>query len=377
MSIKDKWIIYVKNHNKTTFKETVIITISLLLILTCIRIYRIYDFNTYDYVPYYNDAVFKATFTGDIMMGRSVEQIGEKYGYDSLFEDISYLWSDSDYVYGNLESAVLNTVEKYNKADKEILLYAKSQSVVSLKKAGFNIVSVANNHVKDYKAKGLRNTINVLNNHHLEYAGIGENLEEAKKYNLKEINGLKIATIAMSDITPSGFAATEDRAGIFSCQSNDDYPEVVKDAKNNADIVIVCVHWGNEYTKTVSDRQELIARNLINSGADIVIGSHPHTLQTIEKYNDGIIFYSLGNFVFDQGWTFTNESTLINFSLKDDGSYAFECIPVFIENATPQVSQSYYHKTRIFRTLTNRLDKEDYTIEDNKIIIEGKLAGRG
>ncbi len=374
MSIKDRWTIYVKRHNKVSLKETVIVILSLVLILAGFRINEIYGTNTYyEYIPYYDDAVFRATFVGDVMMGRSVEQIGKQDGYDRLFENVSYLWNDSDYVICNLESAVLNTVEKYNQADKEITLYAKSKSIVALKNAGFNLVSAANDHVRDYGSKGLRNTINVLNNHNLEYVGIGENIEEAKKYNIKKINGLTVATSSISEITPVGFSATEDRAGIFSSKSYDDYPEVIREAKKEADIVIAYIHWGEEYSKIVTDEQRQLARNLVNAGADIVIGSHPHTLQPIEKYNDGIIFYSLGNFIFDQGWTFTNESTLINFSLKENGNYVFECMPVLVDDAIPQVTNSFYHKMRIFNTLSQSLDTDDYMIKDSKLIIEGNF----
>lgn len=375
MKLKNKIKIYIKKQKepKPVYIVTIIIIILIAVILSNI-LRKNEKKEQKQFVSICDNAVLRATFVGDVMMGRSVEQIGKREGYESLFENVSYLWKDSDYVSCNLESAVLDTPYNYNESDKEIHLYAKENSVNALKKVGFNIASVANNHIGDYGRKGILNTISVLEKENLDYVGVGENLEEAKKYNIKEINGVKVATIAISDIIPKNFTATDEKAGMLTTDYSE-YILIVIDAKENADLVIVNMHWGEEFGKTVSDEQEEIAKNLINAGADIIIGHHQHTVQSIQKYNGGIIFYGLGNFVFDQGWTLTRESMLVNFSLDNEGNEIFEIVPIVINSTKPSVTTSRYHTKRIFRTLTKKLNKSEYTIEDNKLIIKNERNG--
>lgn len=317
------------------------------------------------------DNLFKATFVGDIMMTRSIEQVGERKGYEYFFENVSHLWKNSDYVLGNLENAVLEIDESnYNKADKEIHLATKPKAVDAIKDSGFDIVSLANNHTADYSREGVLSTINVLKDIDIKYIGAGENIKEAIKYDITEVNGIKIATIAISDVVPRSASATSEQPGILSTYY-DGYIEIINKASKETDITIVVSHWGEEYTlESASNRQSELAKSFINAGADIVIGGHPHVLQPIELYKDGIIFYSLGNFIFDQGFSRTKDSMVVNYTIDSNGDGQFEIIPIRINEGKPCVTDNKFYIQRSFKLLTKLLDRSKYTIENNKLIVK-------
>ena len=373
MKIKDKCTIFIKNQKPISLVKTLC-----LIIITIIALFSFKFYNDnikkidYTYTPTMENAKFRATFVGDIMMGRSIEQIGKYYGYNSLFKNVSYVWQGSDTVLCNLESTIIDDVKEYTNKKKTSNIYASSNSLTALKETGFNLISLANNHTTNYGNKGLKNTLNELKENNLEYIGAGENLEDASKYNLKEVNGIKVAIIAISDKILENSTAKEQTAGVFTTNYSE-YPLVVGKAKTEADIVIAYTHWGESYTHNVTNSQKELAHNLINSGADIVIGTHQHTLQTVEKYNNGIILYGIGNFVFDEGWNFTKESTLVNFLVNENGNFALELVPIYIEGATPEVTTNFYHVNKIFNTLTKKLNNTDYKIENNKLILEGNF----
>jgi len=121
----------------------------------------------------------------------------------------------------------------------------------------------------------------------------------------------------------SEFVAREGYAGALTT-SYPRYNEIVNQASREADITVVYIHFGEEGKVEANKSQKLIAHMLIDAGADIVIGSHPHVLQEIEQYKEGIIFYSLGNFIFDQGGTYNRDSVLVQFTLDKQGNGKFE-----------------------------------------------------
>ncbi|MBR3002583.1 MAG: CapA family protein [Clostridia bacterium] len=373
MKLKDKYTIFIKNQKPISLLMTSCLIIATIWALVLVNMYVVNIKKTdYTYTPVMENASYRATFVGDVMLGRSVQEVGKKYGYNSLFKNVSYLWQNSNTVMCNMESVIVDNVKDYTLIDKTSNIHTNSSCVDSLKEAGFNLISLANNHITNYGEDGLKNTLNVLKQKGLEYIGAGENLEEASKYSIKEVNGLKVATISISDKIYDDETAANEKGGALTTVYSE-YPLLINKAKTEANIVIVYIHWGESYTHIVTSEQEELAKNLINSGADIVIGAHQHTLQSVEKYNNGIILHGIGNLVFDQGWDFTKESVVANLSINANGDYAFELIPIYIEGATPEVTTDFYHVNRIFNTLTKKLNSTDYKIEDNKLIIEGNI----
>lgn len=314
----------------------------------------------------------KGTVVGDMMLGRSITNKGSKNNYKNMFSGVSDLWKDSDYVAGNLECVLLDNASDYEKNDKEIHINAETKTANVLKENGFTLVSLANNHLADFKAKGVVNTLDTLDKVGLKHVGAGRNLTEAAEYDIQEINGVKIATIAVSDIIPKDFAARDSKAGILTTKTLK-YYQAVKDASEKADLVIANIHWGVEYGMTETEAQQQLARNLINWGVDVVIGSHPHVLQPVEKYGDGIIFYSMGNFVFDQGWSRTKDGMVLNYYVDEDGNCSFEITPIRIKDGYPEVTNNAFFKKRTYRTLTKNLKDSDYEVKSNTLLMKNAI----
>lgn len=145
---------------------------------------------------------------------------------------------------------------------------------------------------------------------------------------------------------------------------------MISEAKKHADIVVVQSHWGQEYDNDPNDRQRQLARAMSDAGADIIVGHHPHVLEPIEVYNGTVIFYSLGNFVFDQGWTRTRDSALVQYHLKKNGTGRFEVTPIDIHEATPApVKKDSLKQKTIIRELTKDSNFA-WKVEDGKLTFD-------
>ena len=375
LTLKEKIQAFIKRQPKTSGKSVIAIIIVLSLVLFgagTMGDAMDKDNSSKSISAYDGDSLVKGTVVGDMMLGRSIMNKGSKDDYSGMFSGVSSLWQDSDYVSGNLECVLLDNPSDYKKNDKEIHINAETKTADVLKKSGFTLINLANNHLADFCADGVVNTINKLEKTGLDYVGAGKNITEAGKYNIQEVNGIKIATVSVSDIIPKNFSATVGKAGILSTNTMR-YYQAVREASEEADLVIANIHWGVEYGFNQTERQEQLGRNLINFGADIVIGSHPHVLQPIEKYNDGIIFYSMGNFVFDQGWSRTKDSIVLNYFLDEDGNCSFEIVPVRIKNGYPTVTTNPYFKKRTYNTLTKNLSDGDYKVESNTLLLKNAI----
>ncbi|MCM3708364.1 MULTISPECIES: CapA family protein [Cytobacillus] len=321
------------------------------------------------------DQKLTMTMVGDVMMGRHVEEVTKRHGADYLFRHVKPYFDASDYVSGNFEHPILkDDVNKYEKTDKSIHLRTDMDAIHAVKNAGFTVMNLANNHLMDYGEEGLRDTLDVFNRYNMDYVGGGENRKEAKEHiNYQDVNGVRVATLGFTDAFVEGSIATKDRNGLLSANP-DVLFDMIEKAKNenhgNADLVVVNVHWGQEYDTEATPRQKALAKAMVDAGADIIIGHHPHVLQSFDVYKDGIIFYSLGNFVFDQGWTRTKDSAMVQYNLTEDGTAAIDVIPLQIEEAAPRLATGYFDQLRVFNQLTKETAENVYwSKKDNKIEI--------
>lgn len=374
LKLKDKVQIFIKNQ-KPTSGRSLIIFIAILTLVVCGSGFVPKDNakeQSKSVSEYTEERLVKGTVFGDMMLGRAIKNRSEKTNYSEVLDGVSNIWSDSDYVCGNLECALLDDPSKFELNDKEIHINAETKSVNVLKDNGFTLINLANNHLADFCSEGVINTLNTLKEAGLKYVGAGENIEEAGKYDIEEINGVKIATVSVSDIIPKNFSAKEDKAGILST-NNMRYYQAVREASQEADLVIVNIHWGVEYALNETERQTQLARNLINFGADIIIGSHPHVLQPVEKYKDGIIFYSMGNFIFDQGWSRTKDSMILNYFVDKEGNCSFEIVPLRIKDGYPTVTTNSFFKNRTYNILTKKLNDSDYEVKENTLLLKNAI----
>ena len=188
--------------------------------------------------------------------------------------------------------------------EKTYTFRADPDRVKNLDTLGVDIVLTANNHIKDYGEESLIDTLDTLDEAGIRRVGAGRNIEEASAPVVYELNGHKIAYVAAScaeeheDVIWTS-PATEDSPGILGCYDPEAFYEAVRKAAQQADFVIVSVHWGYEYLEYYTEEQEAMAHELVASGADAIIGTHPHILQGINIIDGVPVFYSLGNFWFN------------------------------------------------------------------------------
>lgn len=295
-------------------RSTVKIIISSLFVSTAFFVAGIYIFNNIDNIDKNNQSAsvenamqiiapveIKNTsiyFVGDIMLTRGVKSSVIKNfagDYSKLFENVKEL-KEADILFGNLEGAVSdvgnNVGSKYSFRMDPIVLPV-------LKDAGFDIVSFANNHVGDWNITAFSDTLSRLDENGILKTGAGINKTEAENPTIIEKNGIKFGFLGFSDVGPNWLSSTDDKPGILLAGDHN-IETIIKNAKTKVDVLIVSFHFGDEYKLVHNSRQETLAHLAIDSGADLIIGHHPHVMQDIEIYNSKTIVYSLGNFIFDQ-----------------------------------------------------------------------------
>ena len=308
------------------------------------------------------------SFAGDLMVGRYVQTYGEKKGYGEIYSCVKPLWENSSLVFANLECAILNgDKDDYPEADKPVI-YGTRDGLKAAVDAGINVFSVANNHAVDYGRTALRETLESITEFGAEYAGAGANWEEAPSYRVLDADGLKVGYIACTSFVPPHFAATVDDYGVCSTNNSRTFRNLLK-ASLESDVTIAYVHFGQENVPTVTDAERKIAHQLIESGADVVIGCHPHVLQPVEFYKDGVIFYSLGNFVFDQGQRPARNTALLQMNVnRETGAVVFTLIPMHIDEFRPHVTDNPLYLSQIQDVLTESLPEGSYTITESGLI---------
>jgi poly-gamma-glutamate synthesis protein (capsule biosynthesis protein) len=254
------------------------------------------------------------TAVGDIMLAGRWTPFLKHKGYDYPFNGVRKELAASDINLANLESPIAEGGLEYT--EKKFRFRAKPQVAVALRAAGFNLVTLANNHSMDFGGEALVETFQHLNDNGIAWIGAGTTLSEAGKMALFTIKGKRIAFLGYSLTQPVEFFAGQNRPG-----TSPGYEKLVAagvaSARRQADYVIVSFHWGKEAVSTVQAYQRNAAHKAIDAGADVIIGHHPHILQGIERYNKGIIFYSLGNFTFASKSTTADVSAMVRLRLSD------------------------------------------------------------
>lgn len=277
---------------------------------------------------------------GDIMLGRTIGELIETEGIESPFLYTAETLNLADITVGNLECPIST---RGTAAEKTYTFRAPLAAGDSLAYAGFDLVSLANNHILDYGTVALEDTMTTLADNNILSVGAGMDESEAYQPVFIEKNGLRLAFLAFMDIPLTedfdylSWEAGVDQPGVAWAHA-DKISESVQQAKQEADIVIVLVHNGYEIVETVSADQQEVAKLAIDSGASLVIGSHPHVLQRIEEYNDGLIVYSMGNFVFDNFLFPPNYSAILSVELSPEGVESYELIDVVVQlDGVPQI----------------------------------------
>lgn len=261
-------------------------------------------------------------FFGDTMLDRNVRLIGKRNGYGSLFAYVKDFVQSFDLAVLNLEGTVTNNDSLALKDQNTLRFTFEPISLDALFNAGFDVVSLANNHTSDFGREGFLETKNNLEVKNLKY--FGDYFNESEPL-VVEKNGLKIAFIGFNEFSYKNFSKVLVR--------------IEKASKEN-DVVFVFAHFGEEYKDFGSSFQQKNSKMFIDSGADAVIGAHPHVVQNMEIYKDKPIFYSLGNFIFDQYFSKkTQEGLAVSFDIKkkegEKAILSFKTIPFVSQASVP------------------------------------------
>ena len=285
---------------------------------------------------------FSMVFTGDVMFGRGV---GSAISSNpNIFGDLKPIFNRTDLVVVNLESPFTNSNKNFKKT---VPLKANPAYAHILKDNNVDAVGLANNHIMDYGSQGLNDTLTTLDKYNITHIGAGENLQQALQPSYFDINGQRVAVINFMDLTTfRGFGKSElppatDNSPGFAPAQWDLVKNNIDTAKSQADIVIILFHYGNEYSLTPNKYQTELSRKCIDEGADIVVGSHPHVPQSIESYRGKLIFYSLGNCVFDQSNPITKDSMVVQLQVLN-GNADVTVIPIHIANSSPKIMSNQH-----------------------------------
>lgn len=268
---------------------------------------------------------------GDVQLGRGVGRAIARNGPDYPFEHVAPLIRQADLAIFNLECALS---EDGIPIEKRYSFKADPIVADGLARAGFDLAILANNHSVDCGRRALPETLSVLRSHNISPVGAGRSAAEAAAPLIVERSGLRIAVLARTFVLPDGVIYREDVPTI-AVYDSDRIEQDVRSAARQADIVVVSLHWGIEYARQPQESQRRIARGLVDAGADLVIGHHTHTPQPIERYRNGLIAYSLGNFVFDSHAEGGRRGLLLQCRVRADGVEDHEAIPIRIERAQP------------------------------------------
>lgn len=253
-------------------------------------------------------------FTGDILPTRWVSKRAHdnndmSYPFRNTFE----LLSSADYTIGDLECPFAET-GPYQELGT--VFRGDPELIEGLVISGIDTVNLANNHLGDSQQAGMKFTFDLLKKNNIGYFGAGINQTESHKAYIKEVHGVKIAILgyADQDFTPISYESDDIYAGL-NLMNIEKMKEDVKNAKKEADFVIVSMHAGTEYTYDPDPDQIEFAHSAIKAGADMIYGHHPHVVQAIETYEGKPIFYSLGNFAMDQIEENTRQGFLLEIKL--------------------------------------------------------------
>ena len=267
------------------------------------------------------------------MGDRGVRAYIGKHGGPAVLEKVRPYLETAQLAFVNLECPISD--EGSPKVGKEYTFRAPLALAQGLTSAGIDVVSVANNHVLDYGQAALADSIENLDLAGVAHAGAGSNRASAAAPAILVTPAGTVAVLAFTSIIPSGFTATAKQGGVNPAVY--DYAKVLESieaASQKTDFVVVSVHWGTEYSSKADSGQRSLAHRMIDAGADLIIGHHPHVIQGIELYKNRVIAYSLGDFVFDHWSRLTGEAFVLQVTLPHEGVPSVNIVPVYLNDTT-------------------------------------------
>jgi len=274
-------------------------------------------------------------FTGDILLDRGVRQVIERHGVGTLFSGgVDSVFRSAQLVLGNLECPATKIEVP---VQKRFIFRAEPEWLDTLRMHGITHLNLANNHSIDQGRQGLTDTRQNIIEAGMTPIGAGSNMQEAAEPVLMAEYPRKVWMLASLRLALENFAYLSDKP----CVSQEPMDSLLARVRrlrqqDSTAVIIVSLHWGGEHTLKPVPRQRLEARQLILAGADALIGHHTHTLQTIEHFQGKMIYYSIGNFIFDQSKPLNSKACIVSLQITQNDLTA-ETIPILIRRCTPYV----------------------------------------
>lgn len=309
---------------------------------------------------------------GDILLADRVGEVIKNQGPDYPWEQLRDILAAADITVGNLECAV-GSGNHRPMSGKQFTFLANPQALAGAKNAGVTVLTLANNHILDYGPEALLETIRHLDEHGIRHTGAGVDITTATKPVIVDVADMQVGVLAFAYVFPSGdWVAGRGKPGLGSGYDYNRVYESVSTLSEQTDLTIVSLHWGRELADKPSPDQQKLARQLVDLGADIVLGHHPHVLQGLERYKHGLIAYSTGNFIFTLSTdTRGRQSMVLQVKAGSDGITAARVVPAWIEygrtvpgdgqNGTAVVKRMQ----RLSRELGTKIDSDGVIVLDN------------
>jgi gamma-polyglutamate biosynthesis protein CapA len=294
----------------------------------------------------------KMLFVGDIMLDRVVRRHIDDKGFKYQFEGVMSLFENNDIAIGNLEGTVTSNPSLSEKDFSVLRFTFDPQVVEELKRLGFSGFSLANNHAYDFGSEGFLETqANLLRAGLFSFGSPYNDLNLSSSVDLKDEHICFVGYHALyrRDIQPVIETITKDR--------------------ETCTYTIVFAHWGDEYADVPTARQKGAAHSFIDAGADLVIGAHPHVVEPIEIYKDKAIFYSLGNFIFDQDFS---RATQLGLAMKLElgtSTQKFILVPIEMKNTKLSFPEDSAYAPRMDVLLSALPERSREEVRNNKAFL--------
>ena len=301
------------------------------------------------------------TFVGDVTFVNPIDRHSRKHGYQYAWEHVSHHFQDDDISLINLETPISTRGEPHEW--KEFTYRSSPKNIGEMKEASIEYVNLANNHLLDYGRVAFADTLKLLNEGGIKYSGGGMDIQEANKPAVFEVDGKTVGVISYSRVVPKvDWYATTKRSGIVGAYDSQlkGVLEYVKEYNSEFDLLVLSIHWGEMYQDYPRKQEEVAARKLIDAGADLIIGHHPHCIQGVEIYKGKPIFYSMGNFIFPNLGKNADTTFIGKASFEGDKFTKIEMVPCKIVGGRP-VPLEGKERDKAFSNL-NKLSKKYGTV---------------
>lgn len=330
------------------------------------------------------DSVLSATlcFVGDLMCHSTqfnyAKVDADSFDFTGVYSEVKKYLSEPDLTIGNLETVIAGEGKNYSGYP---YFNAPDDFIYALKAAGFDLLVTANNHALDQGWKGVKKTIDVINDYKIHRTGTFISQEDRDSIRIFLVNSIKIAFLAYSENT-NGLPIPQGKEFVINLIDEDLIKSDIKKAREkNVDVVIVHLHYGPEYNREPSDYQKEIVQKIIELGADIIIGGHPHVVEPFDIYktnntklDSGFVAYSMGNFISNQRWRYSDAGVILNVQISKnkftDSVYVSDIsyLPTWVFKGQTEEGREYI-------ILPSQIGEEDSTYtfltgEDKKLMKE-------